>query len=292
MDQSEIIALISLLEDPDQEIRDQIRARICEEGRAITPYLEEHREMHDVVGWPVLIQNIIEEIRSKELTKELDAWFKGGCEDLIEGALLVARFDDDELDEAQVRSFMARLRQDIWLELNENLTAFEKVKVMNIFFFEEYGFRGNKEDYHRPDNSFIHKVIENRSGNPLLLSILYTSIAQSLDIPIKGINLPNHFIVAYMLEDDWLLKAIAAESDIMFYINPFSKGAILHKAEIDQFLAQLDLKPEPRFFEPCGNGAMIRRMINNLMHAYQKQGDEEKVSMLSEFVQLISASRS
>jgi len=243
-------------------------------------------------GWPMMIQGVIEEIKSKELTRELDKWFNGGCEDLIEGALMVARFDDEEVDETEVRSFISKLRQEIWLELNENLTAFEKVKVMNIFFFEEYGFRGNKEDYHRPDNSFIHKVIANRSGNPLLLSILYTSIAQSLDIPIRGINLPNHFIVAYMMEDDWLMQAIQSDSDIMFYINPFSKGAILHKAEIDQFLTQLDLKPETRFFQPCGNGDMIRRMINNLVHAYQKQGDEEKVMLLSEFVQLISAPRS
>jgi regulator of sirC expression with transglutaminase-like and TPR domain len=292
MDQSEIIALISLLEDPDQEIRDQIRTRICEEGRFITPYLQEQKELYDVVGWPILIQNIIEEIKSKELTRELEVWFKGGCEDLVEGAILVARFDDEELDETEVRAFISRLRQEIWLELNENLTAFEKVKVMNIFFFEEYGFKGNKEDYHLPDNSFIHKVIANRSGNPLLLSILYTSIAQSLDIPIRGINLPNHFIVAYMIEDDWLMKVMEPENDIMFYINPFSKGAILHKAEIDQFLSQLDLRPEPRFFEPCGNGDMIRRMINNLMHAYQKRGEEEKVKMLSGFVQLISAPRS
>ena len=76
MDQSEIIALISLLEDPDQEIREQIRTRICEEGRFITPYLQEQKELYDVVGWPILIQNIIEEIKSKELTRELEVCSK------------------------------------------------------------------------------------------------------------------------------------------------------------------------------------------------------------------------
>lgn len=292
MDQNEIYALISLLEDPDIEIRAHIRERICDQGNMMIPFLDHQRELHESEDWEFMIQGIINEIKAKDLTKSLNQWFKDGAKDLLKGAMLVAQFDDDTVDEMEIMNFFSKLRQEIWLELNDNLTAFEKVKVMNIILFEGHGFSGNKEDYHLPDNSFIHKVIENKSGNPLLLSILYLIIAQSLDIPIRGINLPNHFIVAYLMDDFLDLEEPEEQTEIMFYVNPFSKGAILHKVEIDQFLAQLDLRPEPRFFKPCSNGDMIRRMINNLVHAYQKNGDQEKVSLLSDFVQMISAARS
>ena len=199
MEINEIKALLSLLDDPDTEVQEEIRKKIVEEGRSLLPFLDEHVSTVDVSPEvEAMIHDIFRDIQISGLKGELDAWFEGGEHNLIKGAMIVCRYEYPELDEQEVRSFISRIKQDVWLELNESLTAFEAIKVLNIVFFDEYGFNGNKEDYHCIENSFINKVIEERTGNPLLLSILYMSIAQELEIPIRGVNLPNHFLVAYM----------------------------------------------------------------------------------------------
>jgi regulator of sirC expression with transglutaminase-like and TPR domain len=290
MEINEIKALLSLLDDPDPEVQGEIRKRIVSEGRAFLPFLDEYVSEQEVdAEIEALIHDIFRDIQISGLKLEIDDWFAGGEHDLIKGAMIICRYEYPDLDETEVLSFISRIRQDVWLELNESLTAFEAIKVLNIVFFDEYGFSGNKDDYHKTENSFINKVIENKTGNPLLLSILYMSIAQQLEIPIKGVNLPNHFLVAYMDEHGTgtelaLETSFEETEDILFYINPFSRGAILHRAEIDTFLKHLDLRPEPRFYTPCTHADMIRRMINNLIHAYRKSGDLDKADELGQFV--------
>lgn len=292
MEINEIYALLSLLDDPDPEVQSQIRARIVQEGRSMLPFLDEHVSKHDLAPeLETLVHDIFRDIQIGGLRRELEAWFASEEQDLIDGAMIIARYEYPDLDEHEVRSFISRVRQDVWLELNESLTAFEMIKVFNIVFFDEYGFSGNKEEYHSTENSFINKVIEQRKGNPLLISILYMSVAAQLEIPIRGVNLPNHFLVAYMDEhgmaEEMDMAQADDEQDILFYINPFSRGAILHRAEIDTFLSHLDLRPEPRFYTPCSSADMIRRMINNLIHAYQKMDENEKAAELAQFVSLV-----
>src|SRR3989338_7453815 len=146
------------------------------------------------------------------------------------------------LDAAVITKFIEQLRRDCWLELNENMTAFETVRVLNNVFFGSYGFAGNSKNYNSPTNSYINTVIETRKGNPLSLSILYSVVAQQLELPIYGVNLPNHFILAYMDEfgaNQYLSNA--NEYGVLFYINPFSKGNIFQKEDIHQFLDGLHL---------------------------------------------------
>ncbi len=163
--------------------------------------------------------------------------------------------------------------------MNPNLTALEKVRVLNHIIFEVHGFSGNTTNFHAPQNSYINNVLDSKRGNPLSLSILYTIIAQSLEIPIYGVNLPEHFILAYATEKTDLPVPINSKDEkVMFYINPFSKGTVFGKNEVDSFLRQLKVKAIPSFYEPCSNIDMIRRLINNLSFAYEKLGYPDKVN--------------
>ena len=115
------------------------------------------------------------------------------------------------------------------------------------------------------------------------LSILYSQVAQSLGVPIYGVNLPNHFILAFMDENgsNHYLSS-HDEFGVLFYINPFSKGSILDSSAIKDFLKGLQLPFERYYFEPCSNTTVIRRMITNLIGAFQQVGNSKKVSELDE----------
>ena len=284
MTADEICALVSLLEDPDTEIYNQIKNKIVHLGPSAISYLSEYKLDHpesDLINQRV--DELLSELQSKGLEKQLNEWIDLNEDDLLEGVLLVAKYQYPNLNEEEVRRELSKIRQDIWLELSENLTAFEKINIINHILFEVYGFAGNKKNFHAPKNSFINAVLETKSGNPLSLSIIYLITAQSLDIPIYGINLPNHFILAYKDENKIIeeLREFSPEiehnEDVLFYINPFGNGSILHKSQIDNFLQHLKIKPEEHHFKACSNKEIVRRLFNNLVYAYQKLGYIEKV---------------
>ena len=72
-----------------------------------------------------------------------------------------------------------------------------------------------------------------------------------MNIPIKGINLPNHFIVGYIKDDISIDNMTQFKEDVLFYINPFSKGVILKHSDIDDFLKEIRLDYNEYYFTPC-----------------------------------------
>jgi regulator of sirC expression with transglutaminase-like and TPR domain len=291
MGQSEIQALITLIEDPDESIYHQIRDRIVQLGDGIVPELERAWGSEDHGDlFRDRIEDLLHTIHLDTVRRRLIAWRDDGCGDLLEGALIISRYRYPELDEQKVKARLASIRQDVWLELNDHLTAFEKVRVFNHIFFQVHGFKGNKRNYHAPQNSYINEVIDSHQGNPLSLSIIYQVIAEDLGLPIQGVNLPNHFILAYLDADG--LGGMEDGSDsgasVLFYINPFSQGDILGRSEIIEFLEKLHIEPRPSFFTPCSNRDMIRRQLNNLANSYSKQGDSERAQDLTTLRDLLN----
>jgi regulator of sirC expression with transglutaminase-like and TPR domain len=179
----------------------------------------------------------------ESIQKALKKWAIEEQEDLLKGILILSRYQYPDLNETKIRKDLGQIKQDVWLELNDDLTAIEKVKVLNHILFEVHQFSGNITNYHAPQNSFINNVLESKKGNPLMLSVLYMLICKELNIPIYGINLPQHFVLAYLNDNANLIDVNnkTLSNNILFYINPFSKGLIFNQKDIDQFLKQLNL---------------------------------------------------
>ena len=84
----------------------------------------------------------------------------------------------------------------------------------------------------------------------------------------------------------WSSKRLSL--NILFYINPFSKGLIFNQKDIDSFLKQLNLEPEAKYYLPCSNIEIIKRSLNNLIFSYEKLGYLEKVQELKELEKQIT----
>ena len=281
----QIDALISLIEDPDEIIFSQVKSEIKNYGADVIPKLEKERETSSF--GPLYIDRIdqlIQSIQLESISVKMKEWHASEEKDLLEGALLINQFQYPSYNPDLIRKEITRIRQDVWLELNDNLTGFEKVRIMNHILFNVHGFSGNKSNYTSPNNSFLGDVLSSKKGSPLSLAILYQVLANSLDIPIYGVNLPNHFILCYMDEHGIasMLDETVAENGILFYINPFSDGTVIHKNEIDEFLFHLNLPEKVKFYKPCDNSDIINRLINNLIFGFQEKGDELKVEGLRE----------
>jgi regulator of sirC expression with transglutaminase-like and TPR domain len=282
MSLKEVIALITLLDDPDEDIFTQVRDRFVTLGPQAIPHLETAWENSFDAIMQKRIEAIIHTIQFEALQKAFSMWASDESEDLLKGILLVARYQYADLDEAKIRKQLQQIRQDVWLELNEDLTALERVRILNHILFEVHQFSGNITNYHAPQNSFLNTVLESKKGNPLMLSVIYMIICKELSIPVYGINLPQHFVLAYVNDYANLIDASnkTLSNNILFYINPFSKGLIFHQKDIDQFLKQLNLEPESKYYLPCSNTEIVKRCISNLVFSYEKLGYPEKVEEL------------
>ncbi len=282
MSSNELAALLSLIEDPDETIFDQVRLALMSKGSEVIPALEacwEQNHFGDL--YQQRIESLIHKIHFNGVSEQLRSWFTNDDSELLEGALLINRYQYPSFDETEVKRTINALRQDIWLELNDNLTAIEQVNVINHILYTVHGFQGNKANYIAPQNSYIADVLSSKKGNPLSLAVVYQVLANSLDIPIYGVNLPNHFILAYLDENHMGMSPdTCPDEGILFYINPFSGGTIIHKSEIDAFLLHLELPQAVRYYQPCQPADVIRRMMNNLIYAYGQQGKEDKVEEL------------
>jgi regulator of sirC expression with transglutaminase-like and TPR domain len=284
-----IVALIKLIDDPDETVYEHVRDKLLSFGSDAIPYLENSWDQdHYGLIFHSRVEHLIHNIQFEEVKTQLSQWYTSTDKDLLRGAIIVAKYQYPGIQEEKLRETIHQIRRDVWLEINNKQTAFEKIKIFNRIFFGTHQFHGDAKHYYSPLNSYINTVLESRKGNPLSLSLIYSVVAQSLDIPVYGVNLPNHFILAYLNENHpSSLMADKNEFGVMFYINPFSRGNILDTNAIRTFLDSHNLHHYREYFEPCSNSAIIRRMLTNLISSFQQVGNAEKLNELSELRSLL-----
>ena len=279
----EINALVKLLDDPDQEVFQHVEEKLLGYGNEVVDFLENTWEHSLDALLQQRIENIVHKIQFNSVKEDLNLWYQSGAFDLLQGALVINRYQYPDLNEEKIILQIEEIKREIWLGLQYEMSSIEKIKLINHIFYNVYGFGGNTKNHLDPQNSFISQVMESKKGNQISLAIIYSTLAQKLDIPVYGVNLPQHFILGYIDES----KREEHEFGVLFYINAFNKGAIFGKHDVDQFLRQLNLDPQPGFYAPCSNVEIIRRVIRNLISAYENAGAVEKVEELKELQEVL-----
>ena len=285
-----IDALVQLLDDPDDLIFTHVKEQLIEIGIDSIPNLEKawaDENFGDI--YQQRLESIIHDIQLNNVFKEIGNWILNPS-NLLEGVLILNKYKYPNLKFEEVENKIAQLVADIHCKMSYELTPLEKIQVINSIVFDLYGFKGDKINYHNPENSYFNTVLNKKKGNPLMLSILYIEIASRIGLPIVGINLPNHFLVGFK-DLDYSNEETVFNRDshgILFYINPFSKGSILYHDEIDQFLKELKLKPHARYYTECTNIEIVKRILTNLIYSYSKEANKKVVEELKKINQLFN----
>ena len=296
MNEKEFQSMLYLLDDSDERVVEHVENQITLIGMDALPFLEKYwsDEANVVVQERMVL--LIKKINQQLLLQSLRIWEATETQDLLEGVLIIDQIANPNLDRQLIENQIDKIKLDAWLELNYDLTSFEKVKILNQILFDAHGFCGDTESYHSSKNSFISSVLERKKGYPISLSVLYIIIAQRLNIPIFGVNLPQHFILGYVNEFDWmpLLQFNDASSlldgsgsEIMFYINPFNKGLIFNRDNIIKFLQQLKIEPSDDYFKACSNKDILVRILRNLETSYATENNTSKLELVSQLVAIL-----
>lgn len=291
LNEKERRALIELLDDTDPMIYSIIRDKIISLGENIIPELENTWSNSFNYLLQERIEDVIHKIQFDALCFKLDEWKRMESENLLRGALLIDRYQYPELDEASFQKVIFRLKKDLQAELLHAESPVEKVKIINHILFDVHRFNNNKSNFHSPQNNFISQVIENKRGNPLTLGVLYISLAQSLGIPVYGVNLPEHFVLAYAnrpFDGQPFMHDYDEGQEVLFYINPFSQGTIFSKREISAYLSQLNISPRPEFYKPCSPSDILIRILNSLIFSFGQMGYQYKVDEIYTLKKIIT----
>jgi len=289
MNEKEVESLIKLLDDPDMEIASHVEEKLLSYGNEVIHHLENAWAQSLDSILQERIENLVHKIQFQNIKRELELWHIGGSFDLLQGILIINKYQYPDLDEQKVINQLEGIKRDIWMQMIYDMSAVEKVKLINHVLYGTHGFTGNTANHQDPQNSYISQVLESRKGNQILLAVIYSIIAQKLDIPIYGVNLPQHFILAYVDEtpaESIMVSGDLFEDRILFYINAFNKGFMFGRKDVDAFLKQLNLKPNEHFYEPCTNVDIIQRVLRNLISAYENLTAVDKVKEIEELLAL------
>ncbi|HAN76471.1 MAG TPA: hypothetical protein DCQ31_01205 [Bacteroidales bacterium] len=283
----ELLALIKLIEDPDEIVFEAVSKRLIEAGSSVVAELE---RQWTVDSSPLLndrILNLVREIQFNATCSNLKAWYENDYHNLLEGLLIVSSYQYPEMNRQLILEKYARIEQAVWLELNNEITALEQVKVLNHILFKVNKF-GNSKTPYSPENYFINQVIDTQKGNSMSLALLYMVVANKLGIPLGGVNLLGNYILAYVDQNAFKTNYDKiTHNEILFYINPYNKGAVLGKREIDIYLTERKQEILDKFYIPVDNRVIIKQLLDDLIFAYGEIGYTHKADEIKKMMDML-----
>lgn len=155
------------------------------------------------------------------------------------------------------------------------------IEKINNYLFKKKEFKANLPDYYNPMNSYVNVVLEQKSGIPITLSIIYMRIAYFLKFRLYAVNFPAHFLVKHMLEGE--------NSEII--IDPFNGGRIMDdytlKELLDHFYPSQNIPLTRAYVAKATSAQVMIRMLNNLKGSYYESQDIDKAEIANEMITAI-----
>ena len=276
INKNELKALVTLLDDDDEEVISMVEGKIISLGSRVIPLLEHHWENMFNPIVQKRLEDLIHSLQYDLLRERLVEWKEGENPDLLEGLWLTATYSYPDLELQKIKNDMEQIYYETWLEFKNDARPYDQIKILNSVIFDKLKFKPNSKNFHSPSNSMINMVLETKKGNPLSLCCIYMLVAQRLKLPIYGVNLPNLFILTFKTPE------------LQFYINAFNRGLIFTREDIDNYISHLSLTPLDIFYEPCSTREIIRRLFRNLMTSFDEIGDHYKSEEIKMLLKAIS----
>ena len=269
--------LIKLLTDRDEFVRNRVQEQLIDLGEDAIPFLEIAVRGGDDdlrIQANALIQSILPQ-KLAEKFRQLAQKGLGHDIDLETGMMLIMEFGYPNSDPEEFRQKLDELAQNFADILNPEAHPPEIVAAFTHFLFQQKGFKGNKDDYQNPDNSFLNKVLDNQTGLPITLSAICVLLAKRLNLPIVGVGMPGHYIVKYSLPIEPI------------YFDPFHQGRLLTKKECIQIVEQFGHSFEEHFLSQATQRETLIRMLNNLIQVYKKSNETKKAETLTKYIKIL-----
>ena len=139
-----------------------------------------------------------------------------------------------------------------------------RISLLNEFLFQTCGFNGNMEDYYNPKNNFLNYVIDEKTGTPITLAILYSELGKHIELDLRIIGFPSHVIV---------------EGGEELMLDPFNKGKQLSADDLREILLRNygdDVELVPEYLNAITVEQILIRILRNLKSSYTESYSYKK----------------
>ncbi len=204
------VALISLLVDDDPAIYQIVRRKLLSYGSIACQWLRPYLLSSD----PVMRRRALEIVhrlgRQNSDERFLDYCLHHGEElDLEEALGLLAQTQYPDINFEAYRALCDLWASELRPQIDLSAEAEQIIAQLNRYLFEELGFTGQEQSGNDPENCYLNRVIDRRSGNAISLCVVYILIARRLHLPVTGVALPGHFICRYQSSTrEWYIDAL------------------------------------------------------------------------------------
>jgi regulator of sirC expression with transglutaminase-like and TPR domain len=184
--------------------------------------------------------------------------------DLLRGALVLALDEEPELDvEAQLGAFEGLARRAL-ASLPPLAPEAARLARLNTLVFDELGLDGRGCDFELPESSFVHRVLQRRTGLPIALGVVWVGLGRRIGLRCAGVNFPGHF----------LAKVTVDGADRI--LDPSQRGRVLGPAELESRAAPPGAAPRPvppELLAAAPAREILARMLRNLKLLYLRRRD-------------------
>jgi regulator of sirC expression with transglutaminase-like and TPR domain len=273
LSESQKAALLKLLADDDPKIYRKIRQKIISYGPSASEWLRPHMLSRE----PALRRRAQEIILSFDRQDADNAFLAfclkhGEAFDLEEGAWKLARTQYPDINVAGYAALLDSFTADLREMLAESSEPKDILGFFNRYLFDELGFVGNEEQQHDPDNSYLNRILDRRTGSPIGLCLVYLLLARRLHLPVTGIGLPGHFVCRYQ------------SSSVEIYVDAFNHGKLLTKADCVQYLVQANYSVREDYLTPVSPRRLLLRICGNLHQIYLHVENAEAATRVQRYL--------
>jgi regulator of sirC expression with transglutaminase-like and TPR domain len=208
--------------------------------------------------------------------------------DLAAAVLTIARIEYPCLDPAPYLRLIEKMGKEASARIDSVDSEQDAVRILNEYLYDEMGFRGNREHYDDPRNSFLNEVLDRRTGIPISLAIVYLEVARRAGLQADGVNFPGHFLLRVRTTG-----GRTPRGDGFLIVDPFHGGALLDHDDCEQLLQQHageDSELDESVLEPATRVQIVVRTLVNLKRLYVRMRSFPQARLVSELLLAVDPS--
>jgi regulator of sirC expression with transglutaminase-like and TPR domain len=273
---SELISLISLMDDPDTVVRSAVRERLKERGEETVELIERQYLSESPDDKRELYLAFLEDVKAEIATGKLSLLIESPQPMLDLGLFYVTKIADTTADDLLYFTTLEALSEEISLEIGEDKTSVESVKIFNYLFFNRFNFHHTDTQMQHSESALIDRVLLSRGGNPVAISLAYFLLSRSVGLPVYPLCFPGGFVPVY----------IDNQGKILFYLNIFKQGSIFLEETLMQFFDDIGMVYNPESLKIEEERALVAIYAEMLGYIFKNEDNAQVFSRLEKVVTL------
>lgn len=129
-------------------------------------------------------------------------------------------------------------------------------------------FVGDRDEYHRWQNSCIDHVLRERRGMPITLAVVAVEVARRVGLRLAGVGMPGHFLVGDPTDPHW-------------FADPFHGRSGLGRSDCRELMVSMGMaRWSERFLQTIPPRLVAARILNNLKFSCERHADEVRLALV------------